>query len=63
MVLNLSEENNYMIKLCKDCFHCKIVKNSKHVKCSLHYFYQISINNMSLYTPTDFECLEWDNGD
>ena len=53
-----------MIKLCKDCFHCKVVKNGKYVKCFLHYFdEQILLNDIKLYTPTDFECLEWDNGD
>ena len=52
-----------MIKLCKNCFHCKLSSDGKSVKCSLDYFKQILLSDIELCTPNDFECLEWDSGD
>ena len=51
-----------MIKLCKDCFHCKLKSDKKNVICYLKYFNQIPLSDLKLCTPSDFECLEWDSG-
>ena len=48
------------IKLCKDCFHCKILKDKKHVKCEVGYYDFIELNKIKLFTPNDFDCIEWD---
>ena len=46
------------IFLCVDCYNCKI-KNSK-VYCKEGYFKELNIKDISLFTPFEFDCCEFE---
>ena len=48
----------YDIKLCINCFHCKLWKFN--VRCELGFFESIELDKIKLFTPVDFDCIEWD---
>jgi len=47
------------IKLCKECYNCKIKNNKVH--CKKQYFTDIDYDkNFILFTPYDFNCLYYE---
>lgn len=50
--------NQGFLPLCKNCLYCKLVSKSI-VKCSNGYYGHTELNEAELYSPFDFECMEF----
>jgi len=49
------------IRLCIDCVHCKTIRGVYY--CKFEHFYKSNFNDIVLYTPEDFNCVDWDGDD
>jgi multimeric flavodoxin WrbA len=54
----MKTQDQYDIKLCVDCFHCK--KKKRKIYCKLGVWEEIDDGKSILYTPYDFSCPKWD---
>jgi len=46
---------------CINCFHCKTINNI--VFCKFNHFTETNIKKIILFTPYEFECIEWESMD
>jgi hypothetical protein len=50
-----------MILLCSNCKYFEIT--NKHVSCSMGYWKNILLKDAVLYSPIDFDCLSYEEGE
>jgi len=48
--------------LCVNCIYCILGRNKK-IRCDNGYFFDMEYKDVILYTPYDFECVEYEGVD